>query len=142
MWPSKIDLTPLNANHRAALALHWLSLSADDRYARFGAVMDDESLMHLSRSMDWKNTHWLGAWLHEDMGLVGVLQLSPTNHDQVWELALTVHEQLREHGIASLLLTNALCQMPKNTRLICHHGHAAIVRIATRLGINIEVSEI
>lgn len=120
--------------HRGALGLHLLALSAEHRYARFGATLSDEALLRWVAHLAWDRQHSWGAWLPGDLGLVGVLQLTTTRRPGSWELALTVAAVLHGRGVGTTLLATAVGQMPDVRQLVCQHGHGAICAIAKRLG--------
>lgn len=134
-----LEVSPLLPSHRGAVGLHLLSLSPDDRYDRFGMAMKDEALLGWTSGIDWKTQRWWGAWLPQDVGLIGALQLSPSRRPGAWELAMTVSEPIRRQGVGSRLLSTAVAQSPEVSDLICQHGHAAIHVMAKRLGYRITV---
>ena len=70
-----------------------------------------------------------------DSVLAGVLQLTPTNHTACWELALSVQAPVRHLGIATGLLRTVLAEAPTLQQLACHHGHPAVLAMASTLGL-------
>lgn len=129
-----IDIRPLTPTDLPAVRLHHLSLSPDDRYARFGMPMNDEAIWRWTSSIRWADDLWLGAWLPPDCGLVGVLHLSPTNRHGTSELALTVHALVRRHGIATRLFARAVQHQTALDAMVCEHGHDAIRSIGQNQG--------
>lgn len=138
MWPSRLEISPLLPVHRGALGLHLLALPAEHRHARFGATLSDEALLLWVARLAWERQRCWGAWLPGDLGLVGVLQLTPTRQPGSWELALTVAAALHGRGVGTTLLATALGQMPDVRQLICQHGHAAVYAMAKRLGYGVQ----
>ena len=134
MWPSTLEISPLLPVHRGALGLHLLALPAEHRHARFGATLSDEALLRWVARLAWEQQRSWGAWHSGDLGLVGVLQLTPTRQPGSWELALTVAAALHGRGVGTTLLATALGQMPDVRQLVCEHGHAAVCAMAKRLG--------
>lgn len=138
MWPSRLEISPLLPVHRGALGLHLLALPAEHRYSRFGATLSDEALLRWVARLAWERQRCWGAWLPGDLGLVAVLQLTPTRRLGSWELALTVAAALHGRGVGTTLLATALGQMPDVRRLVCQHGHAAVYAMAKRLGYGVQ----
>lgn len=132
-----LELGMLLPVHRAAIRLHLLSLSADDRHARFGHAMSDAALMlWCDHAMDGGRLWW-GAWAPHEGGLCAALQLCPVGHDGTWELGLTVAHPVRRRGLGTALLGHALRHLPQVRQVVCHHGHPAIVHMARRLGLTV-----
>lgn len=130
MWPSNLEVSALLPVHRAALGLHLLALSADDRYARFGMALNDDAVLRWVAGIDWQTQRWWGAWLPGDMGVIAALQFTPTTTSGTWELAMTVSMAARRQGLARLLFAAAMGQMQDVRALVGHHGHPALARIA------------
>ena len=80
----------------------------------------------------------LGGLASGNLGLVAVLQLTPTRRLGSWELALTVAAALHGRGVGTTLLATALGQMPDVRQLVCQHGHAAVYAMAKRLGYGVQ----
>lgn len=134
MWPL-LELGPLDATHRAAVQLHMLSLSADDRYRRFGTLASDRSLINwVAQHMDGDQLWW-GAWL-PDLGLIGVAQLAPMHRPDMRELGMSVHAAMRCRGVATALVTMALQSRwaTQACAVVCQQGHPAVLRMVRRLG--------
>ncbi len=136
MWLSNLELRPLSVTHRGALGVHLLSLTPEDRYARFGLTLSDEAVLGWVERLRWDDHHWWGAWMtHDaDLGLLGSLQLSASASPGDWELGLSVAEPLRRRGLGRLLLSTALNHLPQVQRIVCHHGHPAVENMLRRLG--------
>jgi GNAT superfamily N-acetyltransferase len=136
MWPSTLEIRPLSVAHRGALGLHLMTLTAEDRYARFGLTLSDEAVLNWVARLCWQEQQWWGAWMpHDaDLGLLGSLQLSATSQTGDWELGLTVVPLLRNQGLGTLLLGTALNQLPQVRRIVCQHGHPAVEAMLRRLG--------
>lgn len=130
------ELALLGAGHRHALQLHLLSLSPQDRCQRFGLALSDDRVMAWSRQRPWATEQWWGAWSRPHAGLLGALQLAPTGHPEVWELALTVTAPARRQGVGTALLAAATLNghTPQMRTLVCQHGHPTVARMAQRLG--------
>lgn len=126
------DISVLRPEHRHALQLHLLSLSADDRYQRFGATLGDAALIQWVRDMAWSRSCWYGAWAGADAGLVGVLQLIPLSAKGVWEMALTVRPAARRSGVGSAMFATLMQDISSYPirELVCHNGHPAVRRMA------------
>lgn len=138
MWPCPIDLRMLLPVHKRAVRLHLLSLSDDDRRARFGHALSDTALVRWCDRAMHNGHFWWGAWAAHDGGLCAALQLCPTEHDGVWELGLSVAQPMRWRGLGTALLDEALRHLPQVQQVVCHHGHPAIVRMALRLGYTLQ----
>jgi len=138
MWPLNTEIQPLGKADIPAIRLHLMALSPDDRYSRFGMPLSDDALHRWMQSIQWSRQAWWGAWLNPDMGLVGVVQLVRTHQTGAWELALSVSEPARHHGIGTLLLSTAIGRGPEVKRLIGSHGHMAVRIMAKRLGLHLE----
>jgi GNAT superfamily N-acetyltransferase len=127
------DISVLQPTHRHALQLHLLSLSADDRYQRFGATLTDVALVHWVRGLAWPRSHWYGAWSGADAGLLGAMQLIALNSQQgVWEMALTVTPVARRLGVGSALFSDLMVRAETYPilELVCQNGHPAVRRMA------------
>lgn len=138
MWPLNTEIQPLGKADIPAIRLHLMALGPDDRYSRFGMPISDDALLRWTQTIQWSRQSWWGAWLNPDMGLVGVVQLVRTHQPSVWELAMSVSEPARRHGIGTLLLSTAIGRGPKVRRLIGSHGHMAVKIMAKRLGLHLE----
>jgi GNAT superfamily N-acetyltransferase len=134
MWLSTLEAHPLRPAHAHAVGLHFMALTADDRYARFGSSMSDEALLQWVNRLDWCSQHWWGIWGCDDVGLIATLQLSQTRTAGVHELALSVHPQTRREGLGTRILCTALAQSPEVHRLVCHHGDPAVLKMLVRMG--------
>ncbi|WP_234263778.1 hypothetical protein [Hydrogenophaga sp. NFH-34] len=141
MWRSTLELVPLSAEDRRALAVHLLALDADDRYARFGCTLGDAALRNWVRDISWPAQRWWGWRRRTGAGLLAALQLVPTAEPGAWELALSVQRPVRRLGLGSALLSAAVCRA--DTELHCllgHHGHGALVAMGRRLGYGVQLS--
>lgn len=139
MSPWITEIGPLDAGHRQALQLHLMMLNKDDRYARFGRTLSDDAVLAWVRDMDWNRTQWWGAWSAADAGLLGALQLTPTSHPDVHELALSVHPKARHLGVATAVLKYvAETRTDANLKaLVCENGHPAVLRMAKAAGLRL-----
>lgn len=86
-----------------------MSLNADDRYTRFGIAVTDERLWQWLHGVDWQMQDYFGAWHPHDLGLIGLLQLSPTDDLKTWEMAVSVDPLLRRQGVGTQLLKTMPC---------------------------------
>ncbi|MDM7456262.1 MAG: GNAT family N-acetyltransferase [Tepidimonas sp.] len=123
------------------MQLHLLSLSEDDRRARFGHSLTDMAVAGWCNRAMQGDSLWWGAWAAYDGGLCAALQLCPTVHEGVWEIGLSVAQPLRRRGLGTALLGDALRHLPQVRQMVCHHGHPAIVRMALRLGCTVQTRE-
>lgn len=130
------DIRVLRPEHRHALQLHLLSLSAEDRYQRFGSTQSDAALVHWVRGLVWSKNHWFGAWSAGDTGLVAALQLIPLQGHGVWEMALTVTPVARRLGVGSAMFSALMEQVDMYSiqELVCQNGHPAVRRMAVSSG--------
>ncbi|WP_369959067.1 GNAT family N-acetyltransferase [Limnohabitans sp. T6-5] len=94
----------------------------------------DEALLSWVADIDWQTQRWWGAWLPNDLGLIGALQLSPSRQSGQWELAMTVSAPIRRRGVGAVLLSTAVEQTPEVECLVCHHGHIAVIAMTKKLG--------
>jgi len=139
MSPWITEIGPLDAGHRQALQLHLMMLNKGDRYARFGCALCDDAVLTWVRDTDWDRTQWWDAWSAADAGLLGALQLTPTSHPSVHELALSVHPKTRHLGVAAAVLKDvAETRTGANLKaLVCENGHPAVMRMAKALGLEL-----
>ena len=137
------EIGQLDAGHGHALQLHLMALDKDDRYTRFGSALSDDAVLAWVRDMDWNRTQWWGAWSAADAGLLGALQLAPTLHPGLCELALSVHPKARCLGVATAVLQYvAETQTEANLKaLVCENGHPAVLRMAKALGLDLRLRE-
>jgi GNAT superfamily N-acetyltransferase len=143
MSPWITEIGPLDAGHRQALQLHLMMLDKDGRYSRFGRTLCDDAVLAWVQNMDWDRTQWWGAWSAADTGLLGALQITPTSHAGVRELALSVHPKARHLGVATALLKYvADTRTDANLKaLVCENGHPAVLRMAKALGLGLRLRE-
>jgi GNAT superfamily N-acetyltransferase len=141
MSPWITEIGPLDAGHRQALQLHLMALDRNDRYARFGRTMSDDAVLGWVQSLNWYQAQWWGAWSAAETGLLGGLQLTPTLHTGVCELALTVHPCARHQGVATALLKYVAETRTETDlkALVCENGHPAVVRMARTLGLGLRM---
>lgn len=141
MSPWMPEVRALEAGDWPTVCGHWLDLDPQDRYQRFGLPLGDEALWRWAQGLDWSAHRWWGAWCCSGSAqpprLAGVLQLTPVRQDPCSELAMSVLAPLRRQGIGTQLLTRALTSTPAAHTLICHHGHAAVLAMAARLGLSV-----
>lgn len=99
---SKLQLQRLRSEHRSHLVQHYLSLSSESRFSRFGVVFPDHAILNFVGRIDFSMGIHFGIF---DQGiLVGVAQLSPWgDRAKSLEFGVSVAEDYRNKGLGSRL---------------------------------------
>lgn len=90
----------LNDSHKDDVINHFLSLSDEERYYRFGRIMRDEQIRHQVSHMNWENsTYGIYSWNK----LVGVAHLISESKTQA-EFAISIISEYQGLGYGRVLL--------------------------------------
>src|SRR5262245_23734498 len=95
----------LNESARAALRVHFLALSSEDRRLRFASTLSAESVIAYVDGIDFDRDAVFGV-RDDSLRLVGVAHVA--FGDDVAELGLSVLPAHRGHGVGSALFDRAV----------------------------------
>ncbi len=104
---------------KSALKRHFKSLSDDDRYLRFGYIIQDESIDDYVESTYRKsNNIWFG--IEKNSKLIATSHVVLDSIQSLSEFGLTVNEKFRNKGIAKLLfqISLDLCRKHKIQKIV------------------------
>lgn len=115
---------------------HLVSLGAEDRRLRFGALVDDGQIVHFADGINPRETAVL-AQLGPDLEVVAAVQMSIIPGRAV-ELAFSVDSHLRHNGIGTALMTRALLWARNRgfskAYVTCRAENIAMRRLARKAG--------
>jgi RimJ/RimL family protein N-acetyltransferase len=136
LTPSEVQR--VNAGGRAALAPHFLALSADDRRLRFGASLSEESVVAYTEGIDFDRDA-VFAIFDNDLAAVGVAHLA--FGDDIAELGISVLPAHRGRGAGAALFARA-AEHARNRSvpslfMHCLSENAAMMHIARKSGMDI-----
>lgn len=133
---SQLSASDLSASDRAAIQVHHLALSADDRRLRFGVSASDASLCAYVAGMDFARDATFGIF-NDRFALAGTAHLA--RGDGIAELGVSVLPEHRRRGLAGALLARAHAQArkwgAKALTIHCLAENVAMVRLARRGGL-------
>jgi GNAT superfamily N-acetyltransferase len=137
---STIEVQRLTEGSRAALAAHFIALSADDRRLRFGASISTESIGAYVAGIDFGHDAVFGV-IDDELALVGVAHVAFLT--DAAELGISVLPEHRGRGAGRALFARA-AEHARNRfvpRLFMHclAENAAIMHIARTSGMEIVV---
>ena len=142
--PLLVPIRSLGANHRARIAQHLLSLSAQDRYLRFGYLAQDEHIQRYVDGLDFERDEIFGIY-NRKLELIAMAHLAHAadkNHQACAEFGVSVLASARGRGYGARLFERAAMHAANDgVSLLFIHAlseNAAMLKIARNAGAKVE----
>jgi GNAT superfamily N-acetyltransferase len=142
--PLLIPIRSLGANHRARIAQHLLSLSAQDRYLRFGYLAQDEHIQRYVDGLDFDRDEIFGIY-NRKLDLIAMAHLAHAaekNQQACAEFGVSVLSSARGRGYGARLFERAAMHAANDgISLLFIHAlseNAAMLKIARNAGARVE----
>ena len=142
--PILVPIRSLGANHRARIAHHLLSLSAQDRYLRFGYLAQDEHIQRYVDGLDFERDEIFGIY-NRKLDLIAMAHLAQAvdkNHQACAEFGVSVLSSARGRGYGARLFERAAMHAANDgISLLFIHAlseNAAMLKIARNAGARVE----
>lgn len=139
-----VPIRSLGANHREPIAQHLLSLSARDRYLRFGYKAQDHHIAHYVAGLDFSRDEIFGIY-DRSLLLIAVAHLAYAVEDQyetAAEFGVSVLSHARNRGYGAQLFERAAMHATnRHVSLIFIHAlseNQTMLKIATDAGARIK----
>ena len=142
--PLLVPIRSLGANHRARIAQHLLSLSAQDRYLRFGYLAQDEHIQRYVAGLNFERDEIFGIY-NRKLDLIAMAHLAHAadkNHQACAEFGVSVLSSARGRGYGARLFERAAMHASNDgISLLFIHAlseNAAMLKIARNAGAKVE----
>ena len=151
---SKVPIVELDDSHRPLILAHLLALGETDRRLRFSYALGDAAIAKYTASIDFERDSVFGIFGRDDV-LLGVVLLAALNADAKQpadskapkgaELGLSLNEQMRGHGLGTLLFQRALRRARNDgiemLFIYTLMDNAAMLRIAHKLNMRVSTAD-
>jgi GNAT superfamily N-acetyltransferase len=138
-----IPIRSLGENHRARIGEHLLSLSAKDRYFRFGVTANDHQVQAYVDSLNFDRDEIFGIY-NRSLKLIAMAHLAYSGGDRLSassEFGVSVLEHVRGRGYGGRLFERAVMHARNEgvTTMYVHvlSENAAMLKIAKRAGASV-----
>ena len=142
--PLLIPIRSLGANHRDRIATHLLSLDQQDRYLRFGYLVQDEHIQRYVDGLDFERDEIFGIY-NRKLDLIAMAHLAHAadkNHQACSEFGVSVLPTARGRGYGARLFDRAAMHATNDgISLLFIHAlteNAAMLKIARNAGAKVE----
>lgn len=142
--PLLVPIRSLGANHRARIAHHLFSLSAQDRYLRFGYLAQDEHIERYVDGLDFERDEIFGIY-NRKLDLIAMAHLAHAadkNHQACAEFGVSVLSCARGRGYGARLFERAAMHATNDgVSLLFIHAlseNVAMLKIARNAGAKVE----
>ncbi len=137
-----VPIRSLGSNHRSRIAKHLLSLSARDRYLRFGYAAQDAQIQLYADGLNFERDDIFGIY-DRKLTLLAVAHLAYGDKKQACaEFGVSVREKSRGRGYAALLFERCAMQARNhNVQTLFIHAlseNAAMLKIARNAGARVQ----
>ena len=139
-----VPIRSLGSNHRTRIAEHLFSLSAQDRYLRFGYSAQDAQINQYVTQLDFERDEIFGIY-NRRLRLIAVAHLampSETAHSCCAEFGVSVVENARGRGLGARLFERASLSASNNgIEMMFIHAlseNAAMLKIARNAGAKVQ----
>jgi RimJ/RimL family protein N-acetyltransferase len=142
--PVLVPIRSIGPNQRERVAVHLLSLTAQDRYLRFGYAANDEQIRRYVDSLDFGRDEIFGIF-NRRLDIIAMAHLAFTDEpgpDDFAEFGVSVLTAARGRGYGSRLFERAAMHARNQgvDRLLIHalSENAAMLQIARKAGATVE----
>lgn len=142
--PALVPIRTLGERHRERILKHLLSLSAADRYLRFGYSASDEQVKRYVERLDFERDEIYGIF-NRRLQLIAMAHLAyaaQTGHERCAEFGVSVLEKVRGRGFGGRLFDRAvMAARTREVNLMFIHAlseNTAMLKIARKAGATVE----
>ena len=142
--PLLIPIRSLGANHRTRIANHLLSLDENDRYLRFGYLVQDEHIQRYVDGLDFERDEIFGIYNRrlELIAMAHVAHAADKNYQACAEFGVSVLPSARGRGYGARLFERAAMHATNDgINLLFIHAlseNVAMLKIARNAGAKVE----
>ena len=111
-----VPIRSIGPSHAGRISLHLLSLSAQDRYLRFGYAANDEQILHYAQGLDFERDDIFGIY-NRKLELIAMAHLAFSTHPELKscaEFGVSVLSHARGRRYGSRLFDRAVMHARNN----------------------------
>ena len=144
MVSASVPIRSLGAQHRERIAAHLLSLSAEDRYLRFGYPASDAQVRRYAEQIDFDRDEVIGIF-NRRLELIAMAHVAYSEHEEFKscaEFGVSVLTKARGRGYGAQLFDRAvMLARSRDVKMMFIHAlseNTAMLKIARNAGATVQ----